>query len=81
MKLTKETLKQIIKEELEATLNEMEGGEVNPDHVRELLNWWWDSDDPANMPKEELWDMYSQYPEFAGLSRASFEKAFSDYGE
>jgi len=28
MKLTKETLKKIIKEELEATLNEMEGGDA-----------------------------------------------------
>jgi hypothetical protein len=78
MKLTKETLKKIIKEELQATLRE-EDGDINPDHVRALLNDWWDSDDPINMSEEQLWREYSQNPNYLGLSKASFEEAIRRY--
>jgi len=78
MKLTKETLKRIIKEELQATLRE-EGGDINPDHVRDLLNDWADSDDPINMSVEQLWREYSQDPNYSGLSKASFEEAIRRY--
>jgi hypothetical protein len=76
MKLTKETLKQIIKEEMDSLLNEMGEGEVDEARAKEIANRETFSGDMQGKDTlERINYIVAMYTKPTQVSRATAERA------